>query len=98
MEESALGVVVDKWYDVFWFASADNNNWTDPAQAEKYMIELEDIDEETAMKGCRWTVVYSLNAFSMIFVSINTAILAIGAYNLRSRMIGMACCPLIGCL
>lgn len=89
------------WYDVAWFtmsAMSSDEAWTDADQAEKYILELQDQDEETLMKGTRWTVLYSLNAFSCIFICINTAILGIGAYQLKARILGMACCPFIGCL
>ncbi len=89
------------WYDIAFYAGMDPRGgkaWTDSEQAAKYILELQDQDEDTLMKGTRWTVLYSLNAFSTIFICINTAILGIGAYQLKARILGMACCPLIGCL
>ena len=50
------------------------------------------------MKGCRWSVLFGLNAFSLIFITINSTILAVGAYNFKARVLGMSCWNILGCL
>ena len=98
LEKEELGFTSDKWYDLMWFVSASNDNWTDKSLAYEYMNDLDGIDEDTAMKGCRWTVLFALNAYSLIIIAVNSAIMAIGAYNFKARALGMSCGICLICL
>jgi hypothetical protein len=97
-----LNLPFTKYYDIAFFASNDpadpKYGWSDDSAAAEYITDLSTDDQDTLMKGCRWSVLFGLNAFSLIFITINSTILAVGAYEYRARALGMVCWNVLGCL
>ena len=51
----------------------------------------DDYSEDDIALGTRWSIVFALSMATMIFYTVNSALLICGAHNLKARMTAMGC-------
>ena len=76
-------------YNVLFFKE---NLWTDDDKASDLINELaDDCDVDCRKAGCRWSVIYTLNAVTAVLYSISNMILVFGTWLYNFRIVGVLC-------
>ena len=76
-------------YDVLF---EDGYTWTDRDKAAELIDDLnDDCDEDCLKAGCRWSIVYTLNAVTAVLYAISHIILMVGTWYYHFRIAGILC-------
>ena len=74
--------------------------YTDEAKAKQLQLEIlrDGCDDDCYASGCRWSVLYMLCAVTSSLIAFNFMAIAIGAYQVHSRVVGVICNCALSCL
>jgi len=83
-------------YDVIFSLGSSS----DSEKARQYMEDLDaaGCDGDCFKQGSRWSIIYTFCGITLILIAVNSLLLAFGAWNFHSRMIGGCCGFCLACV
>ena len=55
-------------------------------------------DDDCYKNGCRWSIIFKLCGVTTIMIAVNFILVIVGAYEAHSRICGICCNLVLGCL